>query len=221
MEGLTMNDNESQPSSQVYSGPLDDPFKNWPNSDLLIEDEDRSFFSRHYPAFAAIFDWPDLRSLFATYARSAAIARKRSRRAGVFAVATGFLSLCVAATVPLADELTRSSGISKLSTQAVLGSIAAILATISMLVGYTQVLKGEAKTRWLTNRFWTERIRQFHFQLIVNNLPAVLLAVKDRNKLQDWLEFRTRELDKFKHDYLRGVEDKIHHLDMDEAEDRP
>jgi hypothetical protein len=216
-----MSDITGEATSHAFSGPLDDPFRSWPNSDLLIDEIDREFFVRHYPQFAPIFDWPELRSLFSEYASAAAIARKRSRRAGVFAVATGFLSLAIAATVPLAEEVTANLGISALRTQAVLGAVAAAFAIVSMLIGYTQVLKGAEKTRWLTNRFWTERIRQFHFQLIVNNLPALLAAVRSVSGPQMWLEFRARELDQFKHDYLRGVEDRIHHLHVDEAEDRP
>jgi hypothetical protein len=216
-----MNELCTQAIPPPVAGPLDDPFKYWPNSDLLIDEEDRAFFARRYPAFASIFDWPELRSLFATYDTAAASARKHSRRAGVFAIASGFLSLSVAATVPLADEITKSSGMSQLRTQAMLGGVAAAFAVVSILIGYTQVLKGEGKARWLTNRFWSERIRQFHFQLIVNNLPTLIAAIKDKSDLRRWLDFRARELDQFKHDYLRGVEDKIHHLDVDEAEDRP
>jgi hypothetical protein len=216
-----MNENANRASLPPVAGPLDDPFKYWPNSDLLTEEEDRAFFARHYPAFASIFDWPELRSLFKTYDAAAASARKHSRRAGVFAIASGFVSLSVAATVPLADELTRHNEISLLQTQAMLGGVAAALAIVSILIGYTQVLKGEGKARWLTNRFWSERIRQFHFQLIVNHLPTLVAALKDKGDLRGWLEFRARELDQFEHDYLRGVEDKIHHLDVDEAEDRP
>src|ERR1700674_1395266 len=216
-----MNELCTKAISPPVAGPLDDPFKYWPNSDLLIDEEDRAFFARHYPAFASIFDWPELRSLFAIYDAAAASARKHSRRAGVFAVVTGFLSLSVAAAVPLADEFTKNSAVSQLRTQAVLGGIAAAFAIVSILIGYTQVLKGDGKARWLTNRFWSERIRQFHFQLIVNNLPTLVAAIQDRSDLRGWREFRARELDQFKHDYLRGVEDKIHHLDVDEAEDRP
>ena len=216
-----MNENANRASSPPVAGPLDDPFKYWPNSDLLIEEEDRAFFARHYPAFASIFDWPELRSLFVVYDTAAASARKHSRRAGVLAVASGFLSLSVAAVVPLADEFTKSSATSQLHTQAVLGGVAAAFAIVSILIGYTQVLKGEGKARWLTNRFWSERIRQFHFQLIVNHLPTLVAKLQDKGDLRHWLDFRASELDRFKHDYLRGVEDKIHHLNVDEAEDRP
>jgi hypothetical protein len=57
--------------------------------------------------------------------------------------------------------------------------------------------------------------------LIVNHLPALVAAIQSKNDLKDWLDFRARELDLFKHEYLRGVEDKIHHLEQDEAEDSP
>jgi hypothetical protein len=216
-----MNATVNRASSPRVARPLDDPFKYWPNSDLLIDEEDRAFFARHYPAFAAIFDWPELRSLFVTYDTAAASARKHSRRAGVFAIASGFLSLSVAAVVPLAEEFTKRSAMSQLHTQAVLGGIAAVFAIVSILIGYTQVLKGEGKALWLTNRFWSERLRQFHFQLIVTHLPTLVAALQNKGDLQPWLNFRAGELDRFKHDYLRGVEDKILHLDVDEAEDRP
>jgi hypothetical protein len=102
-----------------------------------------------------------------------------------------------------------------------LGGIAGVLAIVSIVIGYTQVLKGKEKARWLTNRFWTERIRQFHYQLIVNHLPQLIEAVKSKTALQNWLDYRALELDQFKHDYLFGVEDKILQLHLDEAEDRP
>lgn len=201
-------------------GVLHDPFKDWPNSDLLIDEEDQAYFTRHYPAFAPIFDWPQLRALFVVYDNTAARARKHSRRAGIFAVVAGFLSLTVAAGVPLAGALTKTDP-HQSNVQALLGGIAASLALISVLIGYTQVLTGKEKTRWLQNRFWTERIRQLHFQLIINNLPAVLAASQEANALQRWLAFRTSKLDEFKHNYLREADDKIHHLELDEAEGSP
>jgi hypothetical protein len=215
-----MSESISRNASSPLASPFEDPFRNWPNSDLLIDAEDRAFFTRHFPAYAPIFDWPELRALFEAYDGVAASARKHSRRSGVIAVLAGFFSLGVAATVPLVNELTRGTA-AQLPTQAALGGVAAAFAIVSVMFGYTQVLTGREKSRWLTNRFWTERIRQFHFQLIVNHLPAVVAAITSKEHLQHWLEFRTAQLDQFNHDYLRGVEDKIHHLELDEAEDSP
>lgn len=242
-----MSSNANSPPPHVLPGAFDDPFKNWPNGDLLIDEEDRAFFARHFPTYVPIFDWPELRSLFVTYDAPAARARKRSRRSGIFAVAAGVLSLTLAATIPLIGEsarikdvsdnphaaaaLTKNEGIAMADastkktdpeeTQAVVGGFAALLAILSVVFGYTQVLTGRAKSRWLTNRFWTERIRQFHFQLILNHLQAVVAAVNSQENLQKWLDFRATQLDQFNHDYLREAEDKIQHLELDEAEDSP
>jgi hypothetical protein len=218
----TMNQENSDAAGAPFLGsPFDDPLKTWPNSDLLIAQEDREFFARHYPDFAPIFDWPELRSLFVSYDSSSARARARSRRSGVIAVFLGFLSLSMGATVPLVEELAEGNATHDLRTRAVLGGIAAALAIVSIVIGYTQILRGKAKAQWLTNRFWGERIRQFHFQLIISHLPEVVAAVKSHEKMQAWLAFRSLELDNFKQEYLRGVGDKVHHLDEDEAEDRP
>ena len=216
-----MNATANQDLSARLAGPFSDPFNNWPNNDLLVAPEDRAFFARYYPAFSPIFDWPEIRSLFEEHNAVAATARKHSRRAGIIAVACGFLSLGIAATVPLAAELSKNTALSELRTQAVLGAVAAVLAIVSIFIGYTQVLRGKEKARWLTNRFWTERIRQLHFQLIINNLPRLVAAIKVNAELGEWLDYRARELDRFKHDYLRGVDDKLNHLETDAAEDRP
>jgi hypothetical protein len=216
-----MNHSANSASSPVLSGPLDDPLKSWPNSDLLIKEEDRVFFKRHYAEFAPIFDWPELRDLFGPYDEAATSARVHSRRLGVLAILFGAGGLCLAALIPLAAELTKASAITPLQLQAALGVGSAILASLSIVIGYTQTLRGKEKIRWIMNRFWTERIRQFHFQLIVNNVPAVIAAARDNNRLREWLDIRAQELDRFKHHYLRDVEDKIHHLESDEAEDSP
>jgi hypothetical protein len=214
----TGNDHSNESSGyKVHSG--SDPFKTWPNSDLLIEEEDRAFFRRHYPAYALIFDWPELRALFVGYNAAASRARKRSRRAGIWAVAAGFLSLVVAATIPLMDVLGTEGGKDDLGVHAAFGLIAALLGLVSVLLGYTQVLTGKAKTRWLINRFWTERLRQLHFQLIVNHLPKVVAAAGGGAGMEEWLSFRAAQLDRFKHEYLRGVDDTYHGLELDEAED--
>jgi hypothetical protein len=212
-----------RPSESTGHGadPRKGPFKNWPNSDLLIEEEDRAFFQRHYPAYAPIFDWPELRQMFVGYDAVGSKARGHSRRSGIWAVAAGFLSLAVAATIPLMDVLKAGDRSGQLRMQAILGGVAAVLGIFSVLIGYTQILTGKQKTRWLINRFWTERLRQLHFQLIVNHLPQVVAAAESDAGLQEWLAFRAAQLDRFKHDYLRGVDDSYHGLELDEAEESP
>src|ERR1700733_8919738 len=105
--------NESADSIPPLPGALDDPFKHWPNGDLLIDEQDRAFFTRHFPMYAPIFDWPELRSLFVTYDAPAARARKRSRRSGIFAVVAGVFSLILAASIPLIGDNARNSDVTQ------------------------------------------------------------------------------------------------------------
>jgi hypothetical protein len=216
-----MPDDISLTSAPTIAGPLGDPFVGWPNSDLLMNDVDRAFFMRHYAEAASIFDWPELRTLFSEYNHAALKARKASRRAGIAVVTLGFISLLAAAMVPVTDELIRYGADLPLYLPAVLGESAASLAVLSLVMGYAMLLNGKKKLRWLTNRFSAERTRQFHFQLIINNLERCADALRGAANMQAWLNFRAQALDQFKHEYLLAVEDKIHDLEMDEAEHRP
>jgi hypothetical protein len=213
--------NSAPVNSQKFPGALDNPFKDWPNGDLLIEEADRAFFAKYEPRFAPIFDWPELRALFIIYDNAAASARKRSRRAGFIAVVLGLSGLVISAIVPLAAPIWDESPAMALKIRAILGALAAILAAASVIIGYTHVLKGVAKMQWVTYRLWTERLRQLHFQLIVNNLPQVIRAVRDHEQLQTWFDIRQSSLDQFKHEYLRDSDYKVHHIEIDVSDEMP
>ncbi len=213
----------------VHAGdPRDDPFKHWPHSDLLVQTADQEFVRRHHGPIAPLFDWPELRDLFEVYNGAAERARARGRRFGVHAVTAGFLALVVSAVAPLLGVLTTAvDPITSAETSSApwltptLGAAAAFFAAASLLMGATQVLRGREKALWLANRFHAERVRQFHFQLILNNLPSALAACANRAGLDAWLRFRGDELDKFRHEYLAHSGETIHHLRRDEADDRP
>ena len=151
-------------------GLLGDPFEDWRNDDLLFDDEQRAYVARHHPKAAPLFDWPELRALFKTHDPQASRFRKRSRRIGSAAVALGCASLIATASLG-------AMGGAPSEAKSALGITAAVLAVLSGLIGYSGVLSGRAKWRWLSHRFWTERLRQLHFQLIINNLPEALAAM--------------------------------------------
>jgi hypothetical protein len=108
-----------------------------------------------------------------------------------------------------------------LQTRALLGFFAALLAGFSIFFGYAQVVWSRSKQEWLINRFKTERLRQFHFQLILSELPMVVEAGINEKGQERWLKLRAEELDKLDHHVLRRAEEQLYHLTNDEAEDRP
>ena len=65
-------------------------------------------------------------------------------------------------------------------------------------LGRSQVLTGAEKRRWLFDRYWTERIRQFHFQWILNTLPKAAAALDDDRALAEWKASRDAAFEDFR-----------------------
>jgi hypothetical protein len=217
-----MAEDALQDSGPTLHGPLDNPFESWPNSDLLLEPADRAFFERHFARYAPLLDWPEARRLFQSFNGNASDARRRSRRGGIAAVLLGYSSLLLTASMPMADGRNHHhEATSGLSLPLILSSLAALLVIFSVYIGSRQILRGKNKARWLANRFCAERVRQLHFQLIVNNLPAFVAAAQSDHGRAQWMALRATALDIFGHEHLRDVDDRIQMLKQDEAEDRP
>lgn len=194
--------------------PSANPFADWPNDDLLFSQEHRDFILRRHPKAAAIFDWPELRARFAAHDPHAARFRKRSRRLGIIAVLLGCASLILSAFLA-------AIGLAAPAAVPYLGALAALLALASGITGFSGVLSGRDKTRWLTHRFWTERMRQLHFQLIANNLPLAAEAVADPGRLGAWKALRQDALDAFEHLYMGPLADALERMRNDLAQDKP
>src|SRR5208337_1566905 len=192
-----------------------DPMKDWTNDDLLLDRNERAHFCERHTRLGPIFDWPELRAAFETHERPANDARKKSRRHGVAAVALGFAGLALTALTPFLSRLLPDTVLA----ERWIGGIAAALIVMGGLVAFHQVLAGREKQRWLGNRYWTERIRQFHFQLILNNLAKAASAVRDDAALDDWRKFRQSELVNFLHDTAQNLLTTFDRLGDDRAEE--
>jgi hypothetical protein len=206
-----LSDGPTPPRRRFFTGPLDD----WPNDDLLFEQGQRDFFYRHHPRAAPIFDWPELRVLFDAHDPPASRFRKRSRRSGVIAVLLGSLSLILTAFV--GGGLLHEGG----WAQRILGASGAVLALFSFAVAIRGIMRGGLKERWLSHRFWTERMRQLHFQLIINHLPLAARVIEDPAALPEWQALRARTLDEFVHRFMLPTESALDRMRRDVADDQP
>ncbi|MCW2275294.1 hypothetical protein GJ654_12535 [Rhodoblastus acidophilus] len=208
------------PNDSQYITPiLHNPMSVWPNDDLLLNPADRDDFARQHPRLAPIFDWPEMRDLFVRHNDPAVAARKQSRRAGVRAVYLGGLSLALSALNPFLVSLVPPSGEIAQYGQIILGVLSAGLAVCSTLMGVAQVMSGDQKQRWLINRYWAERIRQFHFQAVINNLSAVVTAIKNGTELGKWRELREGEFKSFQYAEQKDIATVLNRLEQDLAED--
>lgn len=178
---------------------IENPLASWANDDLLFAEETRSFFAKHHSAAVHVFDWPELRARFRTFDIVANAARRKSRRGGMQAALLGFASLVIGAVTPVVSFYAPTW------SAVVLGAVAAFLAVYASIWGYSQLLTGRRKSEWLTNRFWTERLRQLHFQFILNNLDLAVETVRDPARRAEWERRRAQALDDFEFRIVRPV----------------
>jgi hypothetical protein len=193
---------------------LDDPLADWPNDDLLLGAPARAFFAAHHPAVLPVFDWPELRALFARLDGRAGQYRRHSRFFGVAAALLGGLSLVVAALTPLVAALSSTTWPLRL-----LGAAAAALVLASGATGYVHLLWSRSRAGWLEQRFLTERLRQLHFQFILCNLPAAVAAMRDAQGLAQWTALRARALAVFERDVRAPIVASLASLVADEAQE--
>ncbi len=199
----------------LIGGAFRDPLVDWTNDDLLLDDRERARFCRRRPRLASIFDWPELREVFNTHEKPARRARKLSRRHGVIAVALGFAGLALTALAPLFAKLSSDPELAERWT----GGAAAAFIVLGALVGFQQALIGQSKRRSLISRYWTERIRQFHFQLILNNPESAAAAMRGGAAVEAWRTLRRDKLADFVHDAEQSLEIAFDRLEDDHAEE--
>lgn len=192
---------------------VENPLASWANDDLLFAEETHAFFAKHHSAALHVLDWPELRARFQIFDRVANAARRNSRRGGMQAALVGFASLAIGAVTPVV-----SFNAPTWSTVA-LGAISAFLAVFASSWGYFQLLTGRRKSQWLTNRFWTERLRQLHFQFILNNLQLAVEMMRDPTKRAEWDRRRAEALDEFELRIVRPVTAAYKRMRDDVAEE--
>jgi hypothetical protein len=202
--------------------PLQNAVEGWTNDDLLLDDRERGHFYQRYSRLARIFDWPELRRAFCVHEEPTKEARKRSRWYGELAVGLGFLGLALTAFTPYLGKLLSFSPLFPNDSDAAeqwSGGLAAVFIVLGTVVGSLQTLIWRMKREWLINRYWTERIRQFHFQLILNNLEKAAPALDDGAAFNAWRTFRQGKLADFLHDARQTLPSAFDELQDDHAEE--
>jgi hypothetical protein len=194
---------------------LTNPLEDWTNDDLLLDKNERAHFYLRRPRLAPIFDWLELRQAFEIHEQPAKQARKKSRGHGVTAVGLGFAGLALTALTPWLAKFASKPDLAERWT----GVAAAALIALGTVVGLLQTLIWRAKQEWLINRYWTERIRQFHFQLILNNLEKAAAALPGGAALDAWRTFRQGKLADFLHDAKQTLPTAFDELEDDHAEE--
>lgn len=140
------------------------------NHDLLIHPADLATARALFPTLAEAFYHPELIDYFKQFDDQANGAKRKSRKLGTWAILLGGAAIAMAAI----DVAIRVFWERELAILLLVGLIAAACGLCSAALGAFGTLFGPRKHEWLINRFMGERARQFHFQSLIAQLPAIL-----------------------------------------------
>ncbi len=151
------------------------------NDDLLANKGDRRAVHELYPTLEHALYHPELVAYFKKFNDRADSAKKMSRTWGKLSIVLGAAALVLAATEIVARFLIESHSswcivrfMIEYHFSLAIGGIAAACGILSVAIGGFGVLFGSRKQQWLHIRFMGERIRQFHFQSLIAQLPQIL-----------------------------------------------
>ncbi len=170
------------------------------NDDLLLQDADRAVAAKKYPSIFHVLDHPELRNIFDEYDAPARRAKLIGLKAGLLAIGFGFGALAVAASEFLFTSPTTDHAVMRPGGWATItvATVSAMFGLLSVLIGSLGVLSAGRKREWLYRRLMTERVRQFHFQTLVFQLPCILASLKDDAAKSKFLSERALWFESFK-----------------------
>jgi len=164
------------------------------NHDLLANPEDLEFVRKLYPTLInALYD-PELIDYFNKFNQRADAAKRKSGKFGTCAILLGGGAIALASVeVAIRVYWAKSETGNEILLLLTIGSAAAILGLVSVLLGASGILFGTRKQNWLVNRFMGESIRQFHFQSLIAELPLIVAMAGVGGEDQDRSEQSDRE----------------------------
>ena len=154
--------------------PSSNPLADWKNNDLLTTPETRRLVAEPYPRAFQILDWPEFRSTFLEHDEPAKKAKQGFDDHGLWSAVLSTLGASLLALAPLVPPRV---------PQHMVILLGCALVAVGGLMGLWHLLGHGGRTQWLINRLWAERLRQFYFQYIINNLGAAVAAMGDDRQL--------------------------------------
>jgi hypothetical protein len=204
------------------------------NDDLLMTERDLAHATAQFSEIIHVLDYPRLREKFAAYEKEANKARDRVRRFGFIAVFSAMLALLAVATAPLWLESPKTEATHAVPSkndppptkndQPTIKSdqsapapvqqrtpwtnwVALLIELVGMgaaLIAAGGLFLGPWKRRWLESRLMTERLRQWHFQLMVRRGQQIDASVTSPSAMATFKQ----ERDKWFDDFLMAYEGK-------------
>jgi hypothetical protein len=192
------------------------------NDDLLASPADQKAIQEQYPDLFHVLDHPELRSQFVVYNTLANGAKSKVHRLGLVAIGLAAMALLSSAIAPILNGILEMKDLeSNVIAQIETVKQYSIYAEIAGLVGAAIAIGGlwiaTWKKTWLESRLMTERLRGWHFQLLMHRGKEVeeSCAAGDPQAVAKFRAKRAQWFGAFIHQH-EGTQDSILH-DLIEA----
>lgn len=171
---------------EIRDSIFSDPLESWDNPDILVDSAARADLEAKDPALFRILDWPKLREAFLEQNLLATKFKRASKRQGLAASTLAGAGLALLGAEPFVPE----------SNNIFLG-VALSLMTIGAIFGILDWLILTARRKWLAHRFWSERLRQFYFQFLLQEYALAGHAIADDQSYRDLIAKREKHFEQF------------------------
>jgi hypothetical protein len=178
------------------------------NDDLLLNVGDLRYAEEQFPEIFPLLDHPELRSVFLKHEQRANKARLWVHWLGLLAVFFATVALLGVAT----ESLRAHDNYSRM-----LAIIFEACGVVAALITGGSLWLGPWKKRWLESRFMTERLRQWHFQLLVRRAKEIETFFEGASP-ESVRKFQTQRqnwFDDFLHDHEGKLDSRMESLAHD------
>jgi hypothetical protein len=170
------------------------------NDDLLATPHDVEFARSQFPEIFHLLNHERLRGMFAQFEVEANTARDRVRMFGLATVLFATLALVAVATQPLWPHTFFARWVAMALELG--GMLAALVASGGLWLG-------PWKRRWLESRMMAERLRQWHFQLLLRRGHEIEGSLDNPDAIAAFEDDRSRWLDEFLQAHLGHLDAKL------------
>jgi hypothetical protein len=183
------------------------PLSQWGNDDLFLTEAAQAQWREGHPDAFRVLDFPDLRAEFSVHDPLAGQARKTAQWWGTVSVLTAGLGVILGSvTSALPGDWHRT-----------LAPVYSAMVFCGGVISLWLYATSGQRYVWLAHRFWTERIRQFHFQFVLSHLDLAVRAMRDDAALTEYRKLRATAFADFKAQAKHAPE-RIHQLKTDVTE---
>lgn len=158
------------------------------NDDLLMGMGDQQLARTTYPELFHVLDFPELREQFQKYNKQADKAKAKVHLIGLLAVMLATLALGSSAMAPILDAILHLDGLNDRTVKTLkfiqnLSIGFEVLGLIGSAIAIGGIGIADWKAKWLQCRLMAERLRQWHFQLMIHKGSEIESSC-DPTKLQ-------------------------------------